>query len=245
MSGITDNPLGESSLISGSTRRSEPATWESFSRITYSMFRFASCSAAARPAGPAPMMMTGSAESVSLIQRPVAGSGAVHPTPGPSDPTGHLRHLSIKRSDDELRKLARVQATPELRLQPPCASKPACRSADRRFAARHLKRAIPRRELSAHAQTMRSGWWRTLSIPDSQRYDETLPRAETSRMQKEKAAQGAFADALRRSAAASVAAPNLRAGVWHRHKVPTARSDYRCSSDGRDGAADLQALRAI
>jgi hypothetical protein len=45
-----------------------------FSRITYSMFRFASVSAAARPAGPAADNDDGSLEQASLIQRPVAGS---------------------------------------------------------------------------------------------------------------------------------------------------------------------------
>src|SRR5215467_11393301 len=105
MSGINDNPLGESSLISGSTRRNAPATAASFSRITYSMVRFASVSAAARPAGPEPIMMTGSLTSASLIQRPAAGSGAVQSAHGPSGLTGHSRHLSITHSNDESGKL--------------------------------------------------------------------------------------------------------------------------------------------
>src|SRR5215213_6528242 len=155
MSGISDNSFGERSLISGSTRRSAWATAGPFSRTRYSIFRFARLSAAAKPAGPAPITITGS-----LIRRPVAGSYKSGLTPGPSDPGASVRRRLIVPSNDRLRKAVRARARQALTARHPCANKQAGRFAGQRAVARRLTIAQHHHEAFAPVRTTRSDWWR-------------------------------------------------------------------------------------
>src|SRR6266542_344411 len=80
MSGSKESAVGDSNLISGSTRRSAAAGFGPASSTTQLILRFCRHFAAASPAGPAPMMTTGISFDPVIISvaTPHAGGGLPH-----------------------------------------------------------------------------------------------------------------------------------------------------------------------